>query len=250
MYTISDSAAPLVFLPGLICDRRMFTAQLATFDGATVIEGYYGGARTLADMAAYALERMPERFSLLGHSMGARVALEVMRAAPDRIERLALADTGIHLPRPGEQESRFAFRDLGRREGAAALVDAWLPGMMSKRALADATLMQRLRAMAISAGVEVYEAQIEALLARRSVEAVLPGITYPTLVIVGEEDRWSPVAQHEEIAALIPGARLRIIAEAGHMAPAEQPEAFNAALAEWLSWPAPRPTSRTSNEKA
>lgn len=227
--------APLIILPGLICDSRMFGDQLAAFDGARVIDGFYDGRSRVVDMAAYALDRMPPRAALLGHSMGARVALEIVRQAPDRVTHLALASTGTHDVRPGEREGRYRLRDLGRDQGAAALVDAWLPPMLGQAAARDAELVGRLRAMCIDAGVDIFAAQIEALLGRPALADLLPRIDLPTLVVVGSEDRWAPVAQHEAIAAAIPNAQLRVIADAGHMLPAERPAEFNAALGEWLS---------------
>ena len=224
---------PLVILPGLLCDSRMFAATRAHFDGTIVIDGFYGGADRIAAMATYALDRMPPRAALLGHSMGARVALEIWRQAPERVERLALVDTGVHAVKPGEQDSRYTLRDLGRAQGMAALVAQWLPPMMGEAALADAALMALLTAMAQDAGLATFEAQTQALLNRPTLDTLLPTITCPTFAIVGEEDRWSPVAQHEAIAAAIPGAQLRIVEGAGHMLPAEAPAVFNRIVAEW-----------------
>lgn len=229
---------PLVILPGLMCDDAMFGAQIAAHD-ALVIGDFYGDAETIDAMAAYALARMPARAAVLGHSMGARVALAAYAMAPKRFARLALADTGLHPPTPDEAVRRYALRDLGRAEGDAALVDAWLPPMVGPRGRADAPLMARLREMTLRAGVATYTRQVEALLHRPDAMAVLPQIDCPTLVIVGRDDTWSPVAQHEEIAAAIGHAELRIVDDAGHMAPAEAPDAFNSILADWLTWPAP-----------
>lgn len=235
---MQSAAAPLVCLPGLLCDARMFAGQRAGFPDMIAIDGF--GARSrLAEMAAYALSAAPPLMSLLGHSMGGRVALEMWRLAPERIERLALVSTGIHPPRPGEAEKRHALRDLGRREGAAALVDAWLPPMLAP-ANRNPALVEPLRRMCIDAGTDVFAAQIEALLARAPVEALLPAIACPVLVAVGSEDGWSPPDQHRAIAAAIPGARLSVIAGAGHMLPAEAPGVLNAAIADWLARPAQR----------
>lgn len=226
--------APLVILPGLMCDSRMFLHQLAAFGGGCV-DGFYGGADSIGAMVDYALERMPARCALLGHSMGARVALELYRRAPARVARLALADTGVHPVRPGEAEKRFALRDLGRRDGMGAMVDQWLPPMIGPAHAGDRALYAALRAMSVDAGLATYEAQINALLTRPDAAPVLPTITCPTAVIVGRDDQWSPVGQHQEMEAAIPGARLFIIDKAGHMAPAEEPAAFNDALRAWLA---------------
>lgn len=233
MYTNFISSSPVAILPGLICDSRMFAAQVRA--GAVVVDGFYGQADRLSDMAEYALARLPARSVLIGHSMGARVALEVLRMAPDRVERVVLANTGVHDVRPDEREKRYALRDLGRKHGMAALVDSWLPPMLGTSAQGDADLCAALRAMCIDAGIATYEAQIEALLTRPDVSEVLDAIACPALSITGEEDRWSPPAQHEEIAAAIPRCSLRIVPGAGHMLPVEKPTQFNATLNEWLA---------------
>lgn len=225
----------LVILPGLLCDSRMFVGQVEAFD-ALVMDGFYGRANRIEAMADFALDRLPARCALLGHSMGARVALEIWRRAPERIERLALADTGVHVVRPGEADKRYALRDLGRREGCAVMVDQWLPPMIGKERRQDADLYAALRAMSVDAGMATFEAQIDAMLHRPEVESLLPSINCPAFAIVGSDDEWSPVAQHEDIVAAIPGAQLRIVAGVGHMAPAEDPVRFNDSVREWLNW--------------
>jgi pimeloyl-ACP methyl ester carboxylesterase len=226
---------PLTILPGLLCDSRMFASQLGTFSDSLCVDGFYGGADRMGDMALYALERMPPRSAVLGHSMGARVALEIYRIAPDRVARLALADTGVHAPRAGEREKRYALRDTGRTEGFAALVDAWLPPMIGSSNRHDAALYAHLRSMCLGAGQAIFEAQIEALLHRPELESLLPTISCPVSLIVGEEDEWAPVAQHREIASAISGAELTVLPRCGHLAPAERPGSFNDALSRWLA---------------
>ena len=231
----SGPPAPLVCLPGLLCDARVFSGQRVRYPDLLAIDGF-GERRSLSDMAGFALSLAPPTMSLLGHSMGARVALEMLRQAPQRIQRLALISTGTHPPRPSEAESRHALRDLGRREGIEALVDAWLPPMIAPANRRPA-IIEPLRQMCIDAGTEVFAAQIEALLARPDLDTLLPTIACPTLVAVGGEDIWSPPAQHRVIAALVPGATLTIVEGAGHMLPAEAPDALNAAIATWLARP-------------
>ena len=240
----SAEAPRLVLLPGLMCDARVFAAQVARFPDAIAIDGF-GTLTSLADMARYALSQVSGRIALLGHSMGARVALEAWRIAPERIDRLALVSTGVHLPQPGEADKRHALRDLGRAEGMAALVDRWLPPMVAPSRTHDAALIDPLRAMCIDAGLDVYTAQITALLDRPEVESLLPSIDCPTLVAVGQDDAWSAPAQHEAIADRIRDAELVVTYGAGHMLPAEAPEHFNAAIADWLARPHPTPSGDT-----
>lgn len=228
--------ATLVMLPGLLCDSRIFDAQNKRFPGSMVIDGW-GKAASLSDMCRIVLDRAPDRMSLLGHSMGARVALEVWRVAPERVERLALLSTGVHDPKSDEAAQRMALLAIGRKEGAVALVDAWLPPMVSDRHAHDASFMEPLRLMCVSAGVDAFEAQIKALLGRPAVEGLLPSIACPTLVAVGDQDVWSPPSQHEMIASRIPNSRLVVVRGAAHMLPVEAPEVLNQAIAEWLALP-------------
>lgn len=237
MYENEPHSPALLVLPGLLCDSRMFSALIAAFPGTQVVDGFYAGATRIEAMAEHVIARISQPVSLLGHSMGARVALEVVRRAPQMVERLALVDTGIHTVRPGEADKRHALRDLGRAEGMSALVDRWLPPMLAPQARKDEALVNTLRAMCIDAGIAVYEAQAEALLNRPAVDDLLGTIRCPTIAIVGELDEWSPPAQHEQIAAAIPAARLSIVPQAGHMMPAEKPDAFNAAVKDWLATP-------------
>jgi pimeloyl-ACP methyl ester carboxylesterase len=225
----------MFILPGLLCNLSMFAATMEAFPGASGVDDFYGQETTLPGMAAHALARAPDRFVLLGHSMGARIALEIMRVAPERVSALILADTGIHPAREGERDKRYELRDIGREQGFGALIDTWLPPMLAPDRQGDAALVDGLRAMCLSAGQERFEGQIEALLARPVVEDLLPLVTVPTLSIVGELDAWSPPKQHRQIADLIPGARLEIVTGAGHMLPAEDAASFNAALADFLA---------------
>jgi pimeloyl-ACP methyl ester carboxylesterase len=224
----------LVLLPGLMCDDRIFREQTAALPDTIAVPGY-GLDDDLRSMAKRVLDLAPPGFALLGHSMGARVALEIVRAAPDRVERLALVSTGVHGVRPGEADKRYALRDIGRDKGMAALVDAWLPPMMAPASQQNEALVASLGEMCIDAGTEVYDAQIAALLTRPELDSLLPTIACPTLVATGSEDIWSPPAQHREIADAIPNATLCVIKGAGHMLPAEKPEALNLAIGKWLS---------------
>ena len=227
--------APLYLLPGLMCDDRIWAGQLAALAAySPVAVGSYGDARSLAAMARRVLTSAPDRISLAGHSMGGRVALEIVRLAPDRVERLALLDTGVHPVAAGEREKRMALLELGKRDGMDALVDAWLPPMLHADRRRDSVFVASLREMCVSAGLERYEDQMTALLERPDARALPATIRCPTLIGVGSDDTWAPVDQHRAMADAIAGARLVIFEHAGHMTPAEASDQVTAALRDWL----------------
>lgn len=230
-----------LFLPGLICNARIYAAQAAAFPDSLVVDSY-GLADSLEAMAQIALERADaagqERFDLFGHSMGGRVALEVFRLAPERVRRLALVSTGVHPVGAEEPAKRQALIALGHDRGFEALVDAWLPPMVADANRANPDKYGPMRAMCLAMNQAVFDAQIHALVNRPEVEELIGAITCPTLVMTGACDEWSNPEQHREIAARMPNSELVIVPGAGHMIMMEAPEAVNAAIANWLARPA------------
>jgi pimeloyl-ACP methyl ester carboxylesterase len=225
----------VVLLPGLLCDASVWSAQVAALTPhANVAVADFSQLDRLEDMARSALALRPGPLVVIGHSMGARVALEMMRAAPERIARLALLDTGIHPVREGEEANRQILVDLAFKDGMAALADRWLQPMVHEARVHDRSLMEPLKAMVMRATPEQHQRQIRALLNRPDPRALLPTIRCPVLVMVGRQDRWSPPAQHQEIAALIPNAELVVIEDSGHMSTVEQPDQVSRALLRWL----------------
>ena len=225
----------LLLLPGLLCDDFVWQAPVRDLDWPRVVAvAGYGGASSIGKMAGGVLGSAPERFALAGHSMGGRVALEVLRRAPDRVDRIALLDTGVHPRQAGERAKRMALLALGREQGIEALVDAWLPPMVHAQRRGDDAFMRPLREMCIKAGLQQFEDQVTALLDRPDARPQLRDINCPALVAVGRQDEWSPPDQHETIAAAIPHARLVVFEESGHMSPVEAPDAVTAALQTWL----------------
>lgn len=220
-----------VLIPGLLCDRFCFEPLLAMLS-AEVAD--CTTQDSLTTMAQDVLSAHPGPLQVVGHSMGARVALEVARLAPDRVTRLVLMDTGIHPLRDGEREKRDAITRLAYDEGMQALAERWLPPMVWGPNRADAALMDGLRAMVLRMNPDIHARQIRALVDRPDASAYLGQITCPVLLIVGREDQWSPVSQHEDMLALLPDARLEIVEKAGHFAPVERPDVVAALIADFL----------------
>lgn len=230
----------LMLLPGLLCDQTVWTPQLATLArryDCRVAD--YGDADSLQRMAEAVLDTAPRRFALAGHSMGGRVALEILRHWPAMVERLALLDTGYEARPSGEagereREKRLHLVALAQARGMRAMGAEWLNGMVHPERLHDPALRGVILDMVAHKSTATYEAQIRALLARPDATAVLTAITCPTDVICGRQDSWSPLSRHERMAQLIPGSRLVVIEHCGHMSTLEQPAAVLAALQDWL----------------
>ena len=161
-------------------------------------------------MAARALADFDGPISVIGHSMGGRVAIEMARLQPGRVTSLVLANTGHTSMKPGEEEKRGRLVDLGRRD-MRELAEVWLPPMLAPDRIADLSLVDDLTQMVIKAGPEVHERQIRALLSRPDAGKTLPAITCPVLLMTGAQDRWSPEAQHREMAAMTSDSTVEII---------------------------------------
>jgi pimeloyl-ACP methyl ester carboxylesterase len=234
--------APLhaMFLPGLACDADVWTHQskyIAERTSVTVVD--YGASDSITKMAQVALADAPDRIAIAGHSMGGRVAFEILRTAPGRVAGLALLDTayrGFPGGEAGDREiaKRSELVNLARTKGMRAMAEFWMPGIIHPDRLSDAALTGAILAMMSRKTPEIFAAQIKALLGRPDATALLPAIHCPTLVLCGRKDTWSPLEGHREIAAAIPNSHLAVIEHCGHMAPMERPAEVTAALTAWF----------------
>lgn len=234
------SASTLMLLPGLMCDRAVWAPQTdALTPDVTVAVPAWGLRNTLTAMAEQVLEEAPSaRFAVAGHSMGGRVALEVVRLAPDRVTHLALLNTG-YLPlapgAAGEQEraGRLALLQVAQTQGMRAMARAWARGMVHPRCL-DTPLFDAVLDMLERSSPQQMAAQQHALLTRPDATPVLATVKVPTLVLTGADDAWSGPAQHRAIQQAIPGSTLTIVPGAAHMSTWEQPEVVTQAMRAWL----------------
>ena len=230
----------LILLPGLVCDSADWAPQVQALSPRMECHVVgYGLRDSIVSMAQHVLDSAPTpTFALAGHSMGGRVALEVLRLAPERVHHLALLDTGTNPLAGGvagakEKAGRKILLEIASQQGMRAMAAQWARPMIHPSRhgtpLFDAVLDMLERSSA-----EQFAAQINALLKRPDAGPVLSTITCPTLVLTGREDLWSPPEQHELIAAAIKDAQLCIAEQCGHMSTLEQPEMVNAAFEKWL----------------
>jgi pimeloyl-ACP methyl ester carboxylesterase len=231
----------LVLVPGLSCDEAVWAPQASALaDLASVRVAEHGLRDSLDGMAEAIIATAPPRFALAGHSMGGRVALEVMRRAGRRVSGLALLDTG-YTPLPAgdagrrEAEGRQELLELAQREGMRAVGRRWLRiPMIHASRVGDQALIDAILDMFERHTPAQFAAQVHALLTRPDATDVLGKVSVPTLVLCGREDAWSQLAQHRAMAAMIPGSMLVSVPECGHMATLERPDSVNRALRGWL----------------
>lgn len=225
----------LVLVPGLLCNELVWRHQVRHFSAThDVVVPMLDGLNSIPAMASSLLADLPGRFALAGHSLGGRIALEVIRQAPQRVQALALLDTGVHPCTPDEPARRQELISLAYTRGMDAVAREWLPPMVHPARRDDRAFMAPLEAMVGGRTPASFGNQVRALLDRPDATPVLATIRCPTLVLCGRDDGWSPVAQHESIAAAIPGASLALVPECGHMAPIERPAEVTRELAHWL----------------
>lgn len=233
---------PLLLLPGLLCDARLWRDQVAGLAdlAAPCVVADLTQDDSLAGMAARALARMEgaPRFALCALSMGGYVAFEVLRqAAPGRVSRLALLDTSARPDEEAQARRRRGLMALARAGAAGTfrgVTPRLLPQLIHPRHLGG-PIGAEVMAMAERVGRDAFLRQQAAILGRPDSRPDLPGIRMPVLVAAGEEDVLTPPALAREMAEAIPGARLALLPGCGHLPPMEDPAAVTALLRAWLT---------------
>lgn len=228
---------PLVLLPGMMCDARLWFSQIAVFSGKRVVQTAPMNGVDISDIATAILADAPPVFALAGLSMGGIVAMEVLRQAPERIERIALLDTNP-LPELPKVAARREPQIAQVQQGGLIAV---MRDEMKPNYLADgpnrSEILDLCMDMAQSLGPEIFVAQSRALQTRPNQIETLEAIKIPTLILCGREDRLCPVERHQLMYDLIPHAEFTIIEGAGHLPTLEKPTETTAALARWLEAP-------------
>jgi pimeloyl-ACP methyl ester carboxylesterase len=227
--------ATLLLIPGLGNTDRLFEHQIATFSPLmNVLVAEHSLDDSVEAIAARALADTPERFALAGLSMGGYVAMEIMRQAPERVERLALLDTSA---RPDTDEAKQnRERLVGLAESARweeILAELW-PKLVHPRRQSDEQLKAVIAKMLHDTGAAGYMRQQRAIMSRPDSRELLPGIEIPTLVIVGDGDAITPPEIAREMAEMIEWASLIVIRGAGHLSALEEPDQVTTAMRLWL----------------
>ena len=226
---------PLVLLPGLLCDAALWHAQvegLGAVAAPLVVDLTHDDS--LAGMARRALAEAPPSFALAGLSMGGYVAQEIMRQAPERVAKLALLDTSARANTPEQTARRRGLIELSEKGDFRGVTPRLLPLFIHPARHEDKPLTEVVMGMAERVGKEAFLRQQKAIMGRPDGREDLRRIACPTLVLCGRQDALTPLTLHEEIAGLVPGAKLVVVEDCGHLSTLEKPITVAAALRQWL----------------
>ncbi len=227
---------PLVLLPEMMCDARMWRAQaeaLSAERAVTIAPTHLGAS--VGEVAAQVLDAAPRKFAMAGLGLGGVVAQEVLRRAPERISRLALIATDALAETP---QGAAAREDgiIKARSGRLADAVAELPVCAALAPGVTRPEVQRLvHQMAARLGAEVFVRQSRLMQRRPDQQRALSQLKVPVLVLGGAADTAYPVKRQAFLAELVASARVEVIEAAGHMAPLEAPDAVTGAMRAWLA---------------
>lgn len=239
---MSEAAAPLsetlpiVFVPGLCATPRLFGEQIpALWRFGPIVVADHTRHDAMPAIAAHVLDAAPARFALVGMSMGGYVALEIMRQAPARVERLALLNTSARPDTAEQTETRRAQIDKANAGEFAELAEQIFPHLVHPARRDDRALRSIVQSMAEDTGAEAFVRQQLATISRADSRPALGAISCPTLVLTGEADALIPAGDSAELADGIPGAHPIEVLRAGHLTTLEQPERVTEVLLDWLN---------------
>jgi len=229
------NSMPILLIPGLASSPRIYApvmSELWKFGPVTVANHIRDD--NMAVIARRILAEAPPRFALAGHSMGGYIAFEILRQAPERVAKLALINTQARPDTPEATERRRGQIAKVQAGGYREILDLLFSGFVHPSRQEDADLRKLVRVMGDDIGPEAFVRQQTAVIKRADSRPTLGIIRCPTLVLSGDQDNTIPNALSVEMADGIPGAKLVILADCGHLPQPEKPQATAAALVEWL----------------
>lgn len=217
-----------------MCDARVWTAEIRQLlCGAVDID--LSQDQSITAMASRSLDAADGSLLPVGFSMGAIVALAIAAAAPERLAGLVLLDVNAAADLPERAKMRPRQQaDVRSGHLDAVVVHELKPNYLAAANKHNQQLLELLRRMASDLGPDAFVRQSEALRTRADYRSVAASLTCPIFLACGAEDRLCPPEWHRALAATLRMPTLRIISDAGHMLPLEQPDALTSQIATWL----------------
>ena len=222
-------------VPGMMCDERIFSPQIEELSkNLEVTVADISSFPTVRELASDLLKKAPKSFSLLGHSMGGIVAMEIYSQEPNRIEKLILMDTN---PKAELDEVKLKrepqIKDVREGKLLEVMRDEMKPNYLAESEN-KSSVLDVCMDMALSLGPDVFINQSRALQKRGDQLNTIQSINIPVLIMCGSEDKLCTVERHEMMHNMISDSDLKIINNAGHMPTLEQPRETTEVLKEWL----------------
>ena len=222
-------------VPGMMCDERIFSPQIEELSkNLEVTVADISSFPTVRELASDLLKKAPKSFSLLGHSMGGIVAMEIYSQEPNRIEKLILMDTN---PKAELDEVKLKrepqIKDVREGKLLEVMRDEMKPNYLAESEN-KSSVLDVCMDMALSLGPDVFINQSRALQKRADQLNTIQSINIPVLIMCGSEDKLCTVERHEMMLNMISDSDLKIINNAGHMPTLEQPRETTEVLKEWL----------------
>ncbi|WP_157900267.1 alpha/beta fold hydrolase [Rhodoferax koreensis] len=230
------SLPQLVLIPGLACDAQMWRAPLDVLPVALrpMVSDVHTRLPTIETMAQALLDEHPGELLLCGASMGGMIAMQAAHLGGARVRGLVLIGTSARPETAAMRQLREGVLNLFAQGRAAEVLRANIPLALAPRHAADPVLAQAYLSMMLRAGDDQLTRQNRAVMARPDLRPHLPALRCATLVLCGDMDRLAPPEHSREIAGLVPGAELRMLAGCGHMPTMEAPEPVNREMLAWL----------------
>ena len=226
---------PLVLLPGMMCDERLFASQINELSKRREVHfAKITDHETISELASDVLNNAPPVFALAGLSMGGIVAMEIVSQAPERVERLALLDTNPLAELPDVLKRRGPQIDAIKNGQLKEIIrDEMKPNYLFD-GVRKTEILKLCMDMALDIGPDAFIRQSIALRDRVDQKNTLGSYKRPALVLCGRHDVLCPLERHELMHTLLENSKLEIIEDAGHLPTLEQPKITTKALASWL----------------
>ena len=226
---------PLVLLPGMMCDDRLFASQINELSKRREVHfTKITDHETISELASDVLNNAPPVFALAGLSMGGIVAMEIVSQAPERVERLALLDTNPLAELPDVLKRRGPQIDAIKNGQLKEIIrDEMKPNYLFD-GVRKTEILKLCMDMALDIGPDAFIRQSIALRDRVDQKNTLGSYKRPALVLCGRHDVLCPLERHELMHTLLENSKLEIIEDAGHLPTLEQPKITTMALASWL----------------
>jgi pimeloyl-ACP methyl ester carboxylesterase len=226
---------PLVFIPGMMCDSRLFQPQINEFSKQYMVcAAPASSSDTIENISSEILRYLPTKFTLIGLSMGGILAMEIIKKVPERVMKIVLMDTNYKSETAEIKSRRLPQIKLANEGRLEDIMCQQIQNNYLRTDKKNQEIFDLCLSMATDLGKEIFINQSKALATRKDYKSTLKNIKVPSLIICGEHDRICPIKVHIEMESLIENSTLEIIPDAAHLPTLEQPSYLNKIIGKWL----------------